>query len=77
MSGEEGGLHFAPPPKVEAIIIMLAGAENCQSKSAPTVTESVLKKEEESCPLVSYLSFASFFLLIPRYSNTTKGQRMC
>lgn len=77
MSEEEGGLHFASPPKVDAIMIMLAGAENCQSKSAPTVRESVLKKEEESYPLVSYLCFASFFLLIPRYSNTAKGQRMC
>lgn len=55
------GLHSTPPPKVDAIIIMLAGGENCQSRSYPTVRESVLRKEEESYPLAFYLCFDSFF----------------
>lgn len=57
MSEEEGGLPSASPPRMDTVLIMSAGAQDFQSRSSPTVGESksVLKKEEESYPIVFYL----------------------
>ena len=72
----EGGLLSAPPPRMDTLILS-AGAQDCQSRSSPTVGESksILKKEEESYPIVFYLWFDSFFPTGTKITHIQPGSK--